>query len=61
MQHKVVLLGSDMNTYYMARCYHEAYGENIDVIATEPIRFTQYSSIMNITYHPDLKTAEGFL
>ena len=61
MQHKVVLLGSDMNTYYMARCYHEAYGENIDVIATEPIRFTEFSSIMNITYHPDLKTSEGFV
>ena len=61
MQHKAVLIGSDMNTYYMARCYHEAFGEIIDVIATEPIRFTQYSAIVNITYHPDLKTAEGFV
>lgn len=61
MQHKVCLLGSDMNTYYMARCYNEAYGEVVDVIATEPIRFTQYSSIVNITYHPDLKTSEGFV
>lgn len=61
MKHKVCLIGSDMNTYYMARCYHEAYGENIDVIATEPIRFTQYSSLMNITYHPDLKEKDGFV
>ena len=61
MQHKAVLIGSDMNTYYMARCYHEAFNENIDVIATEPIRFTQFSSIVNITYHPDLKTKEGFV
>lgn len=61
MKHKVCLIGSDMNTYYMARCYHEAYGETVDVIATEPIRFTQYSSIVNITYHPDLKTNEGFV
>ncbi len=61
MNHKVCLLGSDMNTYYMARCYNEAYGETVDVIATEPIRFTQYSSIVNITYHPDLKTNEGFV
>lgn len=61
MKHKVVLIGSDMNTYYMARCYHEAYGEVVDVIGTEPIRFTQYSSIVNITYHPDLKTGEGFV
>ena len=61
MKHKVCLIGSDMNTYYMARCYHEAFGEPVDVIATEPIRFTQFSSIVNITYHPDLKDKEGFV
>lgn len=60
MEHKVVLLGSDMNVYYMARCYYEKYGEPIDVIATEPIRFTQFSSIVNIEYHSNLKTSEGF-
>ncbi|MCQ2519295.1 MAG: hypothetical protein MJ107_02065 [Lachnospiraceae bacterium] len=61
MDHKICLIGSDMNTYYMARCYHEAFKEPIDVIATEPIRFTQFSSIVNITYHPDLKEDEGFV
>lgn len=61
MQHKVCLIGSDMNTYYMARCYHEAYGEVVDVIATEPIRFTQYSSIVNIEYHSDLKDSSRFV
>ncbi len=61
MRHNVVLLGSDMNVYYMARCYHEKYEEPVDVIATEPIRFTQYSSIVNIEYHSDLRTKEGFV
>lgn len=61
MQPKICLIGSDMNTYYMARCYHELYGTNIDVIATEPIRFTQHSSIVNITYHSDLKNPESFV
>lgn len=61
MKHNVVLLGSDLNVYYMARCYHERFGEPIDVIATEPIRFTQFSKIVNIEYHPDLKTKEGFV
>lgn len=61
MKHKVLLLGSDLNVYYMARCYHELYEEPVDVIATEPIRFTQYSSIVNIEYHPDLKTDAGFV
>ena len=61
MRHNVVLLGSDLNVYYMARCFYEKYDEPVDVIATEPIRFTQHSSIVNIEYHPDLKTNEGFV
>lgn len=61
MEHNVVLLGSDINTYYMARCYYELFNEPIDVIATEPIRFTEHSKIVNIEYHPDLKTNEGFV
>lgn len=61
MKHNVCLIGSDMNTYYMARCYHERFEEPVDVIATEPIRFTQYSSIVNIEYHSDLKNPEAFL
>ena len=61
MKHNVVLIGSDMNVYYMARCYYEMFGEPVDVIGTEPIRFTQYSAIVNIEYHSDLKTKEGFV
>ncbi|MCQ2522784.1 MAG: hypothetical protein MJ123_00475 [Lachnospiraceae bacterium] len=61
MAPNVCLIGSDMNTYYMARCYHELYGEPIDVIATEPIRFTEFSSIVNISYHSDLKESEAFV
>lgn len=61
MKHNVVLLGSDLNVYYMARCFYERFDEPVDVIATEPIRFTQYSKIVNIEYHPDLKTKEGFV
>ena len=61
MKHNICLIGSDMNTYYMARCHHERYETPVDVIATEPIRFTQYSSIVNIEYHSDLKTKKGFV
>lgn len=61
MKHNVVLLGSDMNVYYMARCYYEKYEEPVDVIATNPIRFTEHSAIVNIEYHPDLRTNEGFV
>lgn len=60
MKQNVVLIGSDMNVYYMARCYYEKFGTPVDVIATEPIRYTEHSSIVNIEYHSDLKTNEGF-
>jgi len=60
LKKNVVLLGSDMNVYYMARCYYEKFGTPVDVIATEPIRYTEHSSIVNIEYHSDLKTNEGF-
>ena len=61
MERNVVLLGSDINVYYMARCYYELFNKPVDVIATEKIRFTEHSSIVNIEYHPDLKTNEGFV
>lgn len=61
MNSNVVLIGADMNVYYMARCYYELFGHPVDVIATEPIRFTQHSKIVNIEYFPDLKTNEGFI
>lgn len=61
MTHNVVLLGSDINAYYMARCYYELFNEPVDMIAAEKIRFTEFSSIVNIQYHPDLKNEEGFV
>lgn len=60
MEHNIVLLGSDINAYYMARCVHELYGVKTDLIAAEKIRFTEFSSIVNIHYYPDLRTEEGF-
>lgn len=60
MEHNIVLLGSDINAYYMARCVHELYGVKTDLIAAEKIRFTEFSSIVNIHYYPELRTAEGF-
>ena len=61
MNHNIVLIGSDINAYYMARCVHERYGEVPDLIAAERIRFTEFSSIVNVIYYPELRTSEGFL
>lgn len=51
---KVLIVGSDANAYYMARCAHEAYGEKPHIISKTPWFFTDYSKIFTIEYHDDL-------
>lgn len=57
---KILLLGSDINTYYMARCYHELYSKKADVLGKEKMRFTYKSSIINISYNDNLRKEEYF-
>lgn len=58
MNFEVVILGSDVNAYYMARNCHEAYGKKAYVIGKTPMNFTNYSTILNISYEPDLHNAK---
>ena len=57
---KILLLGSDINTYYMARCYHELYGIKANALGQEKIRFTHGSSIINLTYDSNLSNKDKF-
>lgn len=57
---RILVLGSDINAYYMSRCYHELYGINADVLGNEPMRFTKGSSIINISYNENLKNPKIF-
>ncbi len=43
----VLILGSDFNAYYMARCYHELYNKKVDVISKKAIGVVSYSTIVN--------------
>jgi D-aspartate ligase len=47
MNYTVLLLGSDANAYYMARCYHELYNKKVDLMNKALIGVTEYSSIIN--------------
>jgi len=58
---RVLILGSDFNAYYMARCYHELYNEKVDVISKRAIGVVSYSSIVNFKEEPELETNEGFV
>lgn len=57
----VLILGSDFNTYYMARCYHELYHEKVNVIGKRAIGVVSYSKIINFKAVSNLETAEGFV
>ena len=58
---KVLIIGSDINAYYMARSYHELYNEKCDLLARNPLGFTTYTNILNIKYDEGLWEEETFL
>lgn len=60
MDFEVLIIGSDINAYYMARCCHEAYNKKAYVIGKEPMKFTTYSKILNLSIEPGIHDANTF-
>ncbi len=61
MNFTVLILGSDANAYYMARCYHELYGKKVDMMSKGRIAVTTYSSIINFTEVDGIYDKETFI
>jgi len=61
MEYEVLVIGSDANAYYMARCFHEAYGRKAYVLAKSILPYTQYSNILNLFYDDAIWNEDGFL
>lgn len=61
MEFEILILGSDANAYYMARCTHEAYNKKAYLIGKEPLSFTKYSNILEIQYEKRLWEEEQFV
>lgn len=61
MEFDILILGSDANAYYMARCAHEAYNKKAFVIGKDRLAFTKFSNILEITYEQDLWKEERFV
>jgi len=61
MEFDILILGSDANAYYMARCAHEAYHKKAYLIAKDRLAFTKFSNILNIQYEKDLWQEEHFV
>lgn len=58
---EVLILGSDANAYYMARCTYEKYRKKAHLIAKDRLSFTKFSNILTIEYHDDLWDEESFV
>ncbi len=41
---KVLIIGTDINAYYMSRCYHELTGKKADTIGNRAIPYTKISN-----------------
>ena len=61
-----LIIGSDINAYYLARCYHEFTGEKADLLALisqgeKPFAYTRFTKILNIKYVENLWDEQVFL
>ena len=61
MEFDILILGSDANAYYMARCAYEAYHKKAFLIGKDRLAFTKFSNILEIEYEKDLWQEESFV
>lgn len=60
MNHEIIIIGSDANAYYMARCVHELYNKKVKLIAHKPMSFVHHSNIIEATYDSRLWDINAF-
>ena len=58
---KVLIIGTDINAYYMSRCYHELTGKKADLIGKAPMAFTSVSNITNVKIEENLWDSKVFV
>lgn len=58
---KVLIIGTDINAYYMSRCYHELTGKKVNLIGKAPMAFTSVSNITNIQIEENLWDSKVFV
>ena len=61
MDFEVLILGSDVNAYYMARCTHEAYNKNAYMLIKDKLAFTTHSKIINHIYNDKIWNEKDFV
>ena len=49
MEFDILIIGTDANAYYMARCYYEKYGKKAALLGHSPLPYTTYTDILTFT------------
>ncbi len=60
MNFEVLILGTDANAYYMARCCYEAYKKKAYLIGKDRLAFTKFSNILHVSYEEKIWEKETF-
>ena len=63
---RALIIGTDINAYYLARCYHEYTGKKADMLGliqdnVKPFIYTKYTSILNMKYVKNMWDEKVFL
>lgn len=61
MDFDLLIIGSDVNAYHMARSYYEEYKRKAYLIGNNPMAVTYYSKILNFILVEDLTSTTIFL
>lgn len=61
MNFDILIIGTDANAYYMARCFHELYGKKATLLGKSPLPYTSFTDILNLKYDESIWNEDGFL
>lgn len=61
MEFDILIIGTDANAYYMARCYYEKYGKRAVLLGHSPLPYTTYTDILTVKYDESIWTQSGFI
>ena len=61
MDFEVLIIGSDVNAYYMARCTHEAYNKKAYMLIKDDLAYTKHSKIINRIYNSEIWNEKVFV
>ena len=60
MDFEVIIVGTDINAYYMARNTYEKYHKKAHLIGKVPMNFTNYSNILEKALGDKLEMSKDF-